>query len=300
MYGGFMAFISVENIVKQFDDKRAVDDVSFRVESGRIFGFLGPNGAGKTTTIRMIMNITIPDSGSITFNGSPMSEELKAHIGYLPEERGLYPKMKVQPLLEFIGQLKGLSLKNARLAIDKWFGRFDIDSWREKKVEELSKGMQQKIQFIATIMHNPDMVILDEPFSGLDPVNVDVLRDIIVELKDEGKIVMFSTHMMEKAEQLCDEIFLINDGKGILTGSLTDIKKEYGGHGYVLDYQGELKPMSEIVSQEEGQAIVEVENPAAKKQLLTKLNDQVEIVSFKPNVKSLHQIFVEQVGGENV
>lgn len=299
-----MAFIEVSNIRKVFDEKVAVDDVSFKVQSGCIFGFLGPNGAGKTTTIRMIMNITIPDSGSINFDGNAMSEELKKRIGYLPEERGLYPKMKVQPLLEFLGQLKGQTLAESKKAIDHWFGRFEIDSWRQKKLEELSKGMQQKIQFISTIMHDPDMVILDEPFSGLDPVNVDVLQEIILEMKERNKIVFFSTHMMEKAEQLCDEIYLINNGLGVLSGELKEIKQRFRENKIDLEFDGDGAFLSKLpyvsnCTTKEGEATIELKNPQDINKLLSDISNKITLKKLNPREKSLHEIFVNQVGGNH-
>lgn len=299
-----MAFIEVSNIRKVFDEKVAVDDVSFKVQSGCIFGFLGPNGAGKTTSIRMIMNITMPDSGSINFDGNAMSEELKKRIGYLPEERGLYPKMKVQPLLEFLGQLKGQTLAESKKAIDHWFGRFEIDSWRQKKLEELSKGMQQKIQFISTIMHDPDMVILDEPFSGLDPVNVDVLQEIILEMKERNKIVFFSTHMMEKAEQLCDEIFLINNGLGVLSGELKEIKQRFRENKIDLEFGGDGAFLSGLpyvsnCTTKEGAATIELKAPQDINKLLSDIANKITLKKLNPREKSLHEIFVNQVGGNH-
>ena len=299
-----MSFIEVKNIRKTFDDNVAVDDISFRVESGQIFGFLGPNGAGKTTSIRMIMNITMPDSGTINFDGNAMSEPLKQKIGYLPEERGLYPKMKVQPMLQFLGELKGMSRSEALKAIDHWFERFDIESWRNKKLEELSKGMQQKVQFISTIMHDPDMIIFDEPFSGLDPVNVDLLRDIILEFKEKGKIVFFSTHVMEKAEQLCDEIFLIDNGKVILSGKLDEIKKQFSDNVIDLEFTGDgsfIKDISyvEKFAVDGGKAVVHFNDPEAGSRFLKDISQNIDVLRYNPRVKTLHEIFVSQVGGNH-
>ena len=299
-----MSFIEVKNIRKTFDENVAVDDISFKVESGQIFGYLGPNGAGKTTSIRMIMNITMPDSGSINFDGNAMSEPLKQKIGYLPEERGLYPKMKVQPMLQFLGELKGMSRSKAQKAIDHWFERFDIESWRNKKLEELSKGMQQKVQFISTIMHDPDMIIFDEPFSGLDPVNVDLLRDIILEFKEKGKIVFFSTHVMEKAEQLCDEIFLIDNGKVILSGKLDEIKKQFSDNVIDLEFTGDgsfIKDISyvEKFTVDGEKAVVHFNDPNAGSRFLKDISQKIDIQRYNPRVKTLHEIFVSQVGGNH-
>ena len=299
-----MSYIEVKDVVKVFDDNVAVDHVNFKVNNGEIFGFLGPNGAGKTTTIRMIMNITMPDSGEILFDGQLMKESLKDNIGYLPEERGLYPKMKVQDILEFLGNLKGMSLNDVRRAIDHWLGRLEIDSWRDKKIEELSKGMQQKIQFVATILHDPDMVIFDEPFSGLDPINVDVLRDIILEMKAKNKIVFFSTHVMEKAEQLCDEIFLINGGKGVLDGTLTEIKEKFSENEIFLEFEGDpgfIKNLSYVskVDIKDHTAVIALKDIQSRRQLLTDVTTKLDITSFYPKEKTLHEIFVSQVGGNH-
>ncbi|HZX09480.1 MAG TPA: ATP-binding cassette domain-containing protein, partial [Acidobacteriota bacterium] len=204
-----MKAIDVKNITKQYGDFFAVKDLSFDVPSGSVYGLLGPNGAGKTTTIRMIMNVIIPDKGSIRVLGEKMSEKMKRRIGYLPEERGLYPKMKVGELLVFLAQLKDFRRNEAKDAIDKWLKRFDLLEWRDKKVEELSRGMQQKVQFIATVLHKPELIILDEPFSGLDPVNTKLLKDIMLEMRDEGVTIIFSTHRMEQVEMICDNICLI-------------------------------------------------------------------------------------------
>jgi ABC-2 type transport system ATP-binding protein len=299
-----MSYIEVTKVSKTFDEYRAVDGVSFRVKAGEIFGFLGPNGAGKTTTIRMIMNITRPDSGTINFSGTEMNEGLKKKIGYLPEERGLYPKMKVGPMLKFLGMLKGMSSENADEAVNSWLKRLEIESWEGKKIEELSKGMQQKIQFIATIMHDPEMVILDEPFSGLDPVNVDVLRDIILELKEKNKIVFFSTHMMEKAEQLCDEIFLINNGKGVLSGPLAEIKSRFSENEYFAELEGDAGFVKDLPYVKNArlngkELTAKLEKPKDKDKLLKELVERTSVIRFMPKEKSLHDIFVSQVGGTN-
>jgi ABC-2 type transport system ATP-binding protein len=233
-----------------------------------------------------------------------MNEGLKKKIGYLPEERGLYPKMKVGPMLKFLGMLKGMSSENADEAVNSWLKRLEIESWEGKKIEELSKGMQQKIQFIATIMHDPEMVILDEPFSGLDPVNVDVLRDIILELKEKNKIVFFSTHMMEKAEQLCDEIFLINNGKGVLSGPLAEIKSRFSENEYFAELEGDAGFVKDLPYVKNArlngkELTAKLEKPKDKDKLLKELVERTSVIRFMPKEKSLHDIFVSQVGGTN-
>ncbi len=233
-----MNVLKVENITKQFGDFVAVHKVSLQVEQGRILGLLGPNGAGKTTTIRMIMDIIAPDSGSITFEDGLTKEAMKDRIGYLPEERGMYKKMKVGELLRFLGKLKALNRKEADQLANQWLETLKITDWRNKKLEELSKGMQQKIQFIGTVFHKPSLLILDEPFGGLDPINTNLIKDIILELKNEGTAIIFSTHMMESAEKLCDEIILINKGRSVLSGSLSQIKKQHGKNSLLIAYSG--------------------------------------------------------------
>ena len=220
--------IDVQNISKHFDKAKAVDQVSFQVESGKIFGLLGPNGAGKTTTLRMINHILNPDTGTITINGRPVNPTTQQRIGYLPEERGLYKKMKVFDQLMYLAQLKGLSASEAKTAIDFWLDRFEASTWKKKKIAELSKGMSQKIQFIATVAHDPDIYVFDEPFSGLDPMNSEMLKNVILEEKAKGKTILFSTHRMEQVEQMCDDICLFSKGNAILKGDLREIKKSFG------------------------------------------------------------------------
>lgn len=219
--------ISVRNVSKYFGDFMAVNDLSLEVAPGSIFGLLGPNGAGKTTTIRMIVNITVPDKGEVFLFGEKMSGKLQGRVGYLPEDRGLYKKMPVGEQLLFFATLKGLPKEKASKLIDEWLERMSMTEWKAKKWEELSKGMQQKIQFISTILHDPDLVILDEPFSGLDPINSNLLKDIVQEMKARHKTIIFSTHLMEQAEQMCDSICLVNRGRGIVQGKIREIKREF-------------------------------------------------------------------------
>lgn len=292
-----MAVLDVQNISKRYGKLLAVDDVSFAVEPGQIYGMLGPNGAGKTTIIRMIMNIFLPDSGAIRLFGESLNDTLKSKIGYLPEERGLYPKMKVERLLAFLGELNGLSAGETKTIVDEWLERFDLASSREKKVEELSKGMQQKLQFISTIMHNPDLIILDEPFSGLDPVNVNLLKDIMLVLKNNGKAIMLSTHMMETAEKLCDQVLMINKGKKVLDGSLEEIQKTYGKNSFHLSYNGngsfiKTLPMVKKLDDYGKYVEVELDETAKASDLLRAVLDKVEITALQSQKSSLNEIFI--------
>src|ERR1044071_334573 len=230
--------LTISGVTKRFDEFTAVDNLSLRVRPGRIFGLIGPNGAGKTTTIRMIVNITAPDEGTIELFGQQMSAELQDRIGYLPEERGLYKKMKVVEQLRFFGELKNVKGKKAEEAIDRWLERVKLTEWKTKKASELSKGMQQKIQFIAAVLHDPDLMILDEPFSGLDPVAQELLKEIVLELKAEGKTIIFSTHQMEVAEKICDDICMINKSRKVLDGTLREIKSSFGRNSVALRVEG--------------------------------------------------------------
>jgi len=220
----------VEHINKSFGQFQAITDLSLEVKQGALFGFLGANGAGKTTTMRMILDIFRPDSGQITWNGTPVSEVARHVWGYLPEERGLYPQMEVGDQLLFLARLNGLSKEDAERGLDEWLERFQIKTNRHKKIEELSKGNQQKVQFLAAILHNPDVLIMDEPFSGLDPVNASVLKDAVLEMHQRGKTIIFSTHQMEQVEELCEDIVIINKGQSVMQGSLQAIKRQYGHH----------------------------------------------------------------------
>src|SRR6266576_6038103 len=230
--------VSIDNITKTYGEFTAVSDLSLAVYPGRVYGLLGPNGAGKTTTIRMIVNITAPDSGEIKVFGQQITPELQDRIGYLPEERGLYKKMKVGDQLRFFAELKNISGKEADARIDRWLARLKLTDWKGKKASELSKGMQQKVQFITTVLHEPDLLILDEPFSGLDPVNVDLLKQIVLELKQAGTTIIFSTHQMEVAEKICDDICLINRSRKILEGSMREVKSGFGRNSVALRLVG--------------------------------------------------------------
>lgn len=233
-----MPVLQVQGVTKRFDKVLAVNDIYFEAQPGRILGLLGPNGAGKTTSIRMVAYITIPDSGQILFGDHVVGPASQGKMGYLPEERGLYKKMKVGEQLMYFAELKGLSRSVARERIRYWLQRFGAIEWVNRKTNELSKGMQQKIQFIVTILHNPDLLILDEPFGGLDPINADLLQDVIMELKNEGRTILFASHRMEQVEQLCDDICLISRGEIVLKGSLNEIKKSFGKNTIRMDFEG--------------------------------------------------------------
>ncbi|MBI1747257.1 MAG: ATP-binding cassette domain-containing protein [Acidobacteria bacterium] len=293
--------LSLDRISKKYDGLYAVKELSLQLSPGVIFGLLGPNGAGKTSTIRMIMNITIPDEGRIQILGKPMNEELKKRLGYLPEERGLYPKMEVAEQLLFLAQLKGIEQAKAKARIDGWLDRLELGAWKTKKVEELSKGMQQKAQFIATVAHDPDLIILDEPFAGLDPINVNSLKDIILEMKNQGKTILFSTHRMEQVEKLCDKISLINRGQDILSGDLRAIKQQYGKDTVMVEYEGSLAflngfaPIAKI-DDYGNYAEIKLTDRAHAHEVLKKIVNEIKVYKFEMVEPSLNEIFIERVG----
>jgi ABC-2 type transport system ATP-binding protein len=296
-----MNALEIEDISKRFGDFYAVRDLSLKIPQKTIYGLLGPNGAGKTTTIRMVMNIIIPDKGFIRVLDREMDEAMKERIGYLPEDRGLYPKMKVGEHLSFLSELKGLRGQEARKRIDFWLDRFDLTDWKFKKVEELSKGMQQKIQFIATVIHDPELIILDEPFIGLDPVNTKLLKDIMLEMKKSGRTIIFSTHRMEQVEMICDNICLINKAEMVLEGDLSRIKKQYGKNAVALDYDGDagfIQNFPEIEKIDDYGKFMEIKlkektNP---QELLNKLVRKIRINKFEVMEPTLNAIFIEKVG----
>ena len=295
-----MAVLEVHHICKSYGSFKAVDDISFNVEPGRMYGVLGPNGAGKTTTIRMIMNILLPDSGEVTIFGRQMEEQLKNRIGYLPEERGLYKKMKVIDMLVFLGRLHDLSTKEASQAADQWLEKLELTGWRDKKIEELSKGMQQKIQFIGTIIHNPDLIIFDEPFSGLDPLNTQVIKDIMMEMREQQKVILFSTHQLDSAEKLCDDILLINKGKKVLDGDLASIKRSHGRNAVQIEYDGDgeflkSQPMVENFDNYGNYMEVILKKDGDPNQLLKALVEKFKIRRFECSTSSLKEIFLDNV-----
>ena len=283
-----MAIVEVKNVSKTFGPKVALDNVSLDIPEGKIFGLLGPNGAGKSTLIRIINRITIASAGQILFQGHPITEEDVSRIGYLPEERGLYRKMKVGDQAMYLAQLKGMSAHDAAVELKKWFVRFDIADWWGKKVEELSKGMAQKVQFITTVVHKPSLMILDEPFSGFDPVNVDLIRKEILRLKDEGATIILSTHNMESVEELCENIALINKGKLVVTGETDEIRRRYGRDNVELEYTDDtLNRKTLVVAREEVNA-----------RLHELLEKDFTINSFKELIPRMNDIFIKLVTEE--
>jgi ABC-2 type transport system ATP-binding protein len=292
--------ISVQSVTKRFGDVVAVRELSFEVRPGTIFGLLGPNGAGKTTTLRMILGIFLPDEGTISvFNGQETGD-VKDRIGYLPEERGLYRKMKVGEVLQFFCEIKGVEKETARRGVDFWLERLKLGEWKEKKVEELSRGMQQKVQFIATIIHQPDLLILDEPFSGMDPVSTAEMKDIVVERKNSGTTIILSTHIMEQAEKLCDEICLIDKGTAVLQGSLSEIKRGYGTDSVHIQYSGDgsfIRGMEGVRGVDDYGNYVEVKlaRDADPSQLLREICSRLRVTRFEVVEPSLNRIFIEKV-----
>jgi ABC-2 type transport system ATP-binding protein len=296
-----MHTIELNKVRKTYDHFVAVDDLSFNIEQGAVFGLLGPNGAGKTSTIRMMIGITIPDSGDIRMFGKPFERGSLHRVGYLPEERGLYKKMKVLDQLIFLGQLHGLDAARAKQQSLAWSERLEISGWLQKKVEELSKGMQQKIQFIATLLHEPDFIIMDEPFGGLDPVNAALLKDVLLDLKKQGKTILFSTHRMDQVEKLCDSICLINRGKSVLQGDLKEIKARYGKNNVQIQYEGDgnfLAQTQLVGSYNNYGNYVEVRlAPGADaQQLLRLVSERSRVSKFELVEPSLEEIFIETVG----
>jgi ABC-2 type transport system ATP-binding protein len=296
-----MPLLSLQHIVKQYGNYRASDDVSFEIPQGKIFGLLGPNGAGKTTLIRMITRILYPDSGSILFNGENLSDKHTELIGYMPEERGLYKKMKVTEHLIYLGRLKGLSLQKSKEHVKYWVDKFQIDSWQNKHIEELSKGMSQKIQFIATVLHDPQLLILDEPFSGLDPINSKLIEDEIHAMSAQGKTIIFSTHRMEQVEEICDEIVLVNKGKKILEGSVKDLKQRFKENKFKVsfndDIRADLLANLNVVEKNQGELVVKFAQEHRGNELLKLFVEQgVEVTSFNEELPSINEIFIRQVG----
>jgi ABC-2 type transport system ATP-binding protein len=293
--------LSVENVSKRFGEFTAVEDLSFEVKAGRVFGFLGPNGAGKTTTIRMIVGITAPDEGRIELFGEDFSGNLQNRIGYLPEERGLYKKMKIVDQLRYFAALKNVSQADADKRIDFWLERMKLTDWKKKKTTDLSKGMQQKIQFISTVLHNPDLLILDEPFSGLDPVNVEFMVDVIDEFKTQDKTIIFSTHLMETAERLCSDILLINKSRKVVSGSLREVKAGYSKNLIALRAVGGEKVLEDkslvakITEHADEKEIVLAEKADAQVLLKKLVESGAVVAKFEQIEPSLNDIFIEKV-----
>lgn len=300
-----MALIECKKVCKNFGTKVALDNVSLDVPEGKIYGLLGPNGAGKTTMIRIINRITIPNSGEVLFNGRPITQRDVEKIGYLPEERGLYRKMEVGDQAMYLAQLKGMSEKDARAELKKWFVKFGIQDWWKKKVEELSKGMAQKVQFITTVVHKPSLMILDEPFSGFDPVNAELIRKEILELKEQGATIILSTHNMESVEELCDNIALINKSHLVLSGGVDEIRRQYGNNHVELIYSGEnvLAPVEGLFSvisdaDDNGRhtAVLSLDHEGLGNEVLTAVIGQGLLVnSFKELLPRMNDIFIKLV-----
>ncbi|MBQ2247657.1 MAG: ATP-binding cassette domain-containing protein [Tidjanibacter sp.] len=310
--------IRVENVTKQFAGHTALDDVSLEIPRGSVYGLLGPNGAGKTTLIRIINRITAPDKGRVWFDGHLLAPEDVPHIGYLPEERGLYKSMKVGEQALYFAQLKGLSKQEATRRLKEWFVKFGIESWWNKKVSELSKGMAQKVQFIVTVLHKPQLLIFDEPFSGFDPINANLLKQEILALRDQGATVIFSTHNMSSVEEVCDHITLINKSHNILSGSLRDIRRSHGGNIFEVDFRGEREPLVAALgkapctildtSASDDEALENISAAHSLKIHIPKDEDIRDVVgiinattslrSFSEVIPSMNDIFIRAVAGE--
>jgi len=301
--------LSIRNIVKQYAGHTALSDVSLEVESGQIFGLLGPNGAGKTSLIRIVNQITAPDSGEVFFNGEKLNQSHIERIGYLPEERGLYKKMEIGEQMIYLARLKGLSRDEARKRLKIWFEKLGMETWWKMKIEELSKGMQQKAQFVATVLHEPDLIILDEPFSGFDPVNAETIKDEILELNRKGATILFSTHRMESVEELCDAIALLDKSKKILDGRIRDIKDTYRNNIYLVEYTGEKLSLNgsrpfELIDETTGHNnsyIIRIKLNAGttSNDLLQYLIPKVRINMLQEVIPTMNEIFIENVNRLN-
>ncbi|MEE0915008.1 MAG: ATP-binding cassette domain-containing protein [Alistipes sp.] len=301
--------ITAQHITKRFTGHTALDDVSVEIPAGSVYGLLGPNGAGKTTLIRVINRITIPDEGQVFFENRPITQQDIYRIGYLPEERGLYKKMKVGEQALFLARLKGLSRHEALVRLKQWFIRFGIEDWWNKKVEDLSKGMAQKIQFIVTVLHTPKLLIFDEPFSGFDPINANLLKEEILRLRDEGATVIFSTHNMSSVEEICDHITLINKSKNILSGRVDDIRRSHGNNIFAVNYRGEADAFTSVtgccdVLESEydkfsgmTSAKIHINQDDDVRSVISAINEQVELRSFTEIIPSMNDIFIRAVNG---
>lgn len=296
-----MPTVALEHVSKAYDKKIAVDDLSLQIEPGTMFGLLGPNGAGKTSSIRMMIGMTVPDSGSVTLLGKPFDRKSLARVGYLPEERGLYKKMKILDQLVLMAELHGVDAKTGAQRAQQWCERMQISEALPKKTDELSKGMQQKIQFISTVLHEPELIIMDEPFSGLDPVNATLLQDILLELKAAGRAILFSTHRMDQVEKLCDQICLIDHGRAVLSGSVRELKSRYPRNHVVVEFEGSdaflRNDMVEEARNFSGHAELELKQGADAQALLHEAAAGAKIYKFDLKEPSLEEIFIRTVGG---
>jgi ABC-2 type transport system ATP-binding protein len=301
-----MHILSIQNVVKQYKNHRAVDGVSFDMKKGTIFGMLGPNGAGKTSLIRIITSITGADEGHVLLDGVQVNQKTTERIGYMPEERGLYKKMKVGEHLIYLALLKGLSKQEAKKKIAYWLERFEIESWKDKKVQELSKGMQQKVQFIATVLHEPPLIILDEPFSGLDPVNTNIIKEEIRRLNDEGASIIFSTHRMESVEEICEDIVMINQGKIAITGNVQTIKDQFKENKYAFTLGEDPTQLPviegiELISNLGNDIVIQSTNTEQVNTFLKAVIDQgMTIKSFHEILPSINEIFIKLVGKSSI
>jgi ABC-2 type transport system ATP-binding protein len=294
-----MQAVEVSHVVKSFTDKVAVNDLSFSVAAGEIFGLIGPNGAGKTTTIRMMMDIIKPDSGQVTIFGEKLGEATKNRLGYLPEERGLYKKLSVLESIVYLASLKGMDKNSAAEKADELLEKTGMSATKSKKVEALSRGMGQIIQFIITIIHDPELVVLDEPFAGLDPVNTELLRGMFGELRSQGKAVILSTHQMNQVEELCDRILMINNGQAVLYGNLAEIRSRYRGNSVLLDAKGELGELAGVIGKRQHKDYIELilDGKTTPKQLLERLVGRGIVINrFEVATPSLNEIFLKEVG----
>ncbi|WP_139994807.1 ABC transporter ATP-binding protein [Paenibacillus paridis] len=296
--------LKVENVVKQYGEKTAVNGISFEVSEGEIYGLLGANGAGKTTTMRMVLGLIYPDEGKILYNGKGYSNDQLSNLGYLPEERGLYPKVRISDQLVYLGQLRGMSKRDAEQSLKKWLDRFEVPEYYNKKIEELSKGNQQKIGFIASVIHSPKIVILDEAFSGLDPVNVELLKSTVKELRDAGSSILFSTHRMEHVEELCRNITILHRSNVVLKGNLKDIKKQFPKERVLLNTPKEvtglerINGVTNVIRHEYGYEIG-IANEAAGADILRHALTQTDITRFEIKEPTLNEIFIKTVGGDS-
>ena len=307
--------LEINNVSKSYSNHQALTDVSFKIPEGGIYGLLGPNGAGKTTLIRIINHITAPDSGEVLFDGHPLTQKDIVHIGYLPEERGLYKKMKVGEQALFFARLKGMSKNDAQRELKKWFEKFEISDWWNKKVEELSKGMAQKVQFIVTVLHNPRLLIFDEPFSGFDPINANLLKEEMLALRDKGTTIIFSTHNMNSVESLCDNMTLINKSKNILSGNVDEIRKEQGKGRFALSFHGnkdlllsaieddiishDIIVPKKNVTDDTINMILKLKPEVSFKDIISLANNIVELESFSRALPSMDEIFINAVKNAN-
>jgi ABC-2 type transport system ATP-binding protein len=295
-----MSQLSLQHIIKRYGDYTASDDVSFEIPKGKIFGLLGPNGAGKTTLIRMITRILYPDSGAILFNGENLAAKHTEKTGYMPEERGLYKKMKVGEHLIYLARLKGLSLAESKKVVNHWLEKFEITGWYNKSIEELSKGMSQKVQFIATVLHNPELLILDEPFSGLDPINSKLIEEEIYQLSQQGVTIIFSTHRMEQVEEICDDIVLVNKGRKILEGGIKELKQRFKENKFRVSFKDEIQngllDNLKVIEKNSGELLVRFDEEHHGNDLLKVLvENNVEVTSFNEVLPSINEIFIRQV-----